>query len=129
MGTGTETDSQSIAQRLTAVIVTVWLTVWVGLLVILANAPHFSPWELILPGAAPFGWIAPGALVIPPVALICARFVTRLPGILLTWVAFVFAVLPMLGLLALVMLPLETGYYDAGNPERQPGTMPSSPSG
>lgn len=129
MGMSTETDSQSIAQRLTAVTVTVWLTVWAGLMVILANAPHFSPWDLILPGPDPVSWIAPGALVIPPILLFSARFVSRLPGIVLTSAALGFSALPVLGLLALVIFPVETGYYDPGNPERQPSTMPSSPPG
>lgn len=127
MGMDIRSGAQFVPAGLTVVTVTIWLSVWLGLLIFAANAPHVSLWELILPSSDALSWITPGALVIPPILLVCGRLVSRPQAIFLAWVALGFSALPVLGVLALLIFPVETSYYDPADPERQPGSLPTMP--
>ncbi|WP_143084849.1 hypothetical protein [Novosphingobium sp. CF614] len=85
------------------------------------NAAHFSFWEFILPGAEPWTWLAPLALFGAPLLLVASRAVSGSLARGLTWLALVLLTLPVLGVLALIIFPKQTGYYD---PDRQPGGVP-----
>lgn len=110
-----------MANKLSSVVIILWLTLVAAIAFFASDAAHFSPWEFILPGPDPWTWLSPLALVGSPLLIFIARTTTSNSfAVGLRWFALALLTLPVLGLLALVIFPEQTGYYDPNDPSRQP---------
>ena len=107
--------------RLSSVAIVLWLTLAAAIALFASDAAHFSPWEFIIPGPDPWTWLSPLAIVGCPLLLLISRTATSKSfAVGLRWCALALLTLPVLGILALVMFPEQTGYYDPNDPDRQP---------
>jgi hypothetical protein len=100
-----------------------WLVLAVTIVAFALNAAHFSAWEFIIPVAQPWTWLAPLALFSPPLLLLVSKVVSNRHARGLVWVALLLLCLPVVGFLALIIFPKQTGYYDPDDPARQPSNV------
>lgn len=100
-----------------------WLVIAAMIVALATNAAHFSPWEFIIPGTDPWTWLAPLALFATPLLLLVSRVVPNWHARGLVWIALLLLCLPVLGFLALIIFPRQTGYYDPDDPARQPDNV------
>lgn len=106
------------------VVTVLWLLIAAMVIIVATNAPHFSPWEFIIPGPDPWTWLAPLALFGTPLALLASKLVSKPLARGFTWAALGLLMLPILGAMTMIIFPKQTGYYDPDDPDRQPGGSP-----
>jgi hypothetical protein len=58
--------------QLNGLVGTLWLLVIAMVAFLAFNAPHFSPWEFVIPTSDPWSWISPTLIATPPTYLVAA---------------------------------------------------------